>query len=117
MANRETLEVNVKNAEEFLALAQQALLEFDCAPENNVFDTLEEAENSIENRLLNFAKEDCEGSYNCGSPTYEQEFIIGYKHPTRYIGRLSVEYNRAEKQYYYVDEYEFSVEEVQNVPT
>lgn len=84
----------------------QAIEAIDAAPENNVFPDMETAEYAVEERLLGLARNDCEGSYNCGAEEYNQEFIVDGVH---YIGTLKVEYNRHDKTYYYVDESDFSV--------
>ena len=91
-----------------LAAAEGALESFDEAPENNQYDTLEDA-GELEDILLEKASKDCEGSYNCGDESYEREFIVQGKH---YLAILDVEYNRHDKTYYYVDEYEFRIEEI-----
>ena len=52
------------------------------------------------------AFEDCEGAGNCGMDKYTQEFIVGDMH---YIATLTVEYNRHDKTYYYIDETDFTV--------
>src|SRR6266404_1566441 len=43
-----------------LANAQDALSVFSCAPENNVFETIDRATDVLEDRLLGMAGEDCE---------------------------------------------------------
>ena len=98
------LEANVKAAEENLFLANKELSEFETSPENNVFESLADAESVIEDRLLARAENDCEIAGECGFDEYLQEFIVDGQH---YIGTLSVEYNRHDKRYYYVEEYKF----------
>lgn len=83
-----------------LGEAEVALSAFIALPENNVFETLEEAAGTLEERLRNEAHEDCEGAGNCGAEEYEQEFIVDGIH---YQGKLSVEYDRHDKTYYYID--------------
>lgn len=102
---RQELELALQVAKESVREAQEALDTFNGMAENNVFDTLELALVSIEDKLMRQAESDCEGSYNCGQPTYSQEFIVGN---TRYIGVLSCEYNRYDKTYYYIDGHEFT---------
>lgn len=99
------LEQAVKDARANLALAEAAVEAWDDTPENNVFASLEEAESEVEGALLDRAHKDCKGSYNCGADTYARGFIVG---GTAYIGTLTVEYNRYDKTYYYVDRYEFT---------
>lgn len=102
-----TLEINL--IKKSLASAEQALENFKSLPENNVFDSLEDAEDTLEELLSSKAREDCEGSYCCGAEEYEQEFICQGEH---YMATLSVEYNRLEKTYYYVDNTEFKVKKL-----
>lgn len=85
-------------------IAVDALRWFDSLLENNVYFDTKTAAEKIEDRLLVYANDDCEGSHNCGASSYTQEFIVGETH---YIGTLSVDYNRHDKTYYYVDGYEF----------
>lgn len=106
---REQLESNVADALAALQKAEIALIEFDSAPENNRFDSLGQAEGAIEDKLLHQARKDCEGSYKCGNDSYTQDFYVGDK---LYRGELTCEYNRHDKQYYYVEEYEFRTWEI-----
>lgn len=89
--------------------AEAALATFIASPENNVFETLEEAEEALEERLRKEAHQDCEGAGNCGAEEYEQEFIVDGIH---YQGKLSVEYDRHDKTYYYIDRARFTYEPV-----
>lgn len=79
------------------------------SPENNVFASMDDAEATLEDRLRSKAHDDCEGSYNCGMDSYEQEFIVDGKH---YLATLDCEYNRHDKTYYYLEESSFSVKEI-----
>jgi len=92
-----------------LELAKQALLVFDSSLERNTFDSLDEAEDVISDRLENMAHNDCEGSYNYGAESYEQEFIVQGKH---YLATMPFEYNRHDKTYYYIDSSEYSFVEL-----
>lgn len=107
MKTKAELTADVAIATANLERAQQALGNFDSAPENNVFESLDDAAD-LEDKLYARAAKDCEGSYNCGQTVYDQEFIVDGKH---YIATLTCEYNRHDKQYYYVEESEFSIEE------
>lgn len=108
MDERKLLVDTINAAKINLAAAEGALEAFDEAPENNQYDTLEDA-GELEDILLEKAGKDCEGSYNCGCESYEREFIVQGKH---YLAILDVEYNRHDKTYYYVEEYKFRIEEV-----
>lgn len=105
MEDRTNLLATVEMARQALTNAEDALAVFDALPANNVYGTLESAEVKVENMLLHRAHEDCEGSHNCGAPAYTQEFIVAGVH---YIGTLTVQYNRHDKTYYFIDEYEFT---------
>lgn len=109
MTAREELLARVAEAQQALAEAQKALYLFDTDPQNNVFESVERASIVLEDRLLNEANDDCEGSYNIGAEEYRQEFIVDGK---RYVAILEVEYNRYDKTYYYVDGSDFRVEEL-----
>jgi hypothetical protein len=102
---RQALVANVTDAAALLVKANADLYAFDARPNNNVFATLAEAERRIENDLSNEASEDCEGAGNCGNETYTRHFIVD---GIEYVGTLSVEYNRHDKTYYYVDGTSFS---------
>ena len=106
---REELELNVVTCRNLFTRAQRDLNEFINSIENNVFESLDAAEAEISNRLLSEAYEDCEGSYNCGNEEYTQDFIVD---GTAYRGTLKCQYNRHDKTYYYVDESDFTIEEL-----
>jgi hypothetical protein len=109
---KQELKQAVVDAKAALVHAENALAAFEADPAQNVFASLSEAENVLEDRLRDQAFQafqafqDCQGAYNCCAEVYEQEFIVDGKH---YIGRLYVEYNRHDKMYYYIDESDFEV--------
>lgn len=109
MKTKNDLILAVKEAEKALNVARNELLEWESLAENNVFDDLWYAVFKIEVRLYGLAAADCEGSYNCGQETYEQEFIVS---GVRYLGTLECEYNRHDKTYYYVEDAKFSYKEL-----
>jgi len=109
MTTREELLARVTEAQQALTEAQQALYRFDTDPQNNMFESVEQASRVLEDRLLNEAHDGCEGSYNLGADEYRQEFIVDEK---RYVAILEVEYNRHDKTYYFVDGSDFRVEEL-----
>ena len=109
MTKREQLLNDIRLAEEVLSARKAALAAFDEAPENNVFDNLQDALDTIEGKLYDLAHQDCKGSYNCGNEFYTQKFIVD---GVVYEGTLHVEYNRHDKTYYYVDETQFTYEEI-----
>ena len=102
---REQLVEAIAAQQQVLDRLNEQLAEYDSAPERHVYSSLEEAEYEIEDFLREKAAEDCEGSYNCGSDYYEQEFIVD---GLRYIGRIDVEYNRHDKTYYFIEESRYS---------
>lgn len=106
MTTREELVAALDAANAAQAAAAAAVSAFDDAPENNRFDDLDTATSEIEGKLLGIASLDCEGSYNCGKPEYRQQFYVG---ESKYEGVLTVEYNRHDKTYYFIEESEFTV--------
>ena len=109
MTTKQELELSVSNAKAALATAEAALQAFNDAPENNRFDDLQVALDTIEDDLRSQAFEDCQGAYNCGSDSYSKEFYVG---ETLYRGTAEFEYNRHDKTYYYIDGCTFTYEEV-----
>lgn len=107
--NKIELEAAVAAAKANLSTAEKDLNDFIASPLNNVFDGLDSASAELEERLRNIAHEDCEGAGNCGMEEYEQEFIVDGVH---YLGKLSVEYDRHDKTYYYIDRARFTYEPV-----
>lgn len=96
----EKIKKMVEMSEQQLAGVKGWLYEMETHPCNHWYDDLDEAEDAIEWFLRGQAKADCEGSYNFGMDEYTQEFIVG---DTLYEGKLAVEYNRHDKEYYYPD--------------
>ena len=76
---------------------------------NWVFKTHEDAESKIQNYYEDIANNACEGSYSYGCEEYEQTYQLEDS-DFIYQGVLKVEYNRHDKQYYYIDgtSYEFT---------
>lgn len=109
MTNKQDLEKAVKDARTNLESAESALAAFEASPENNRFDDLDTALGKIEDALRHEAYEDCQGAYNCGNDTYTREFYVG---DTLYRGTAEFEYNRHDKTYYYIEECNFTYEEV-----
>ncbi len=72
---------------------------------NHVYESIEKAEGFLYNQFDNEAADDCEGSGNCGCEEYTQDFIVDGKEYTA-IGKF--EYDRHDKQFYYVDSSEYS---------
>jgi len=109
MTKEETIQaltLAIKEAKYQLASAEQTLEDFNSLAWNNTFETLEDAESVLTEKLWAKASADCEGSYNCGCDEYEQEFIVQGEY---YVGTLKVEYNRHDKQYYYIDRTRFTI--------
>ena len=103
---KELLQEAVASAQANLQIAAAELQAYIDSVDNNVFDNMEHAERVLENRLLGYANEACEGSYNCGMDEYAQEFIVDGLH---YLATLTCAYNRHDGQFHYVEESEFSV--------
>ena len=102
---RDELVQAVTDAMSTLATAQDALDAFNARAENNVYESLQLALNTVEYQLQSRAYDACEGAGNCGLSEYTQLFIVD---DITYIGLLEVEYNRHDKTYYYVDGQEFT---------
>lgn len=110
MATKEWLQSNITQCKVKLAQAEHALEVFMAQPENNVFDDMDTAKNAMHTLLVGRADEDCEGSHNCGREKYTQLFMVG---DTTYEAVMTLEYNRHDKTYYYVDEItSFEVKEI-----
>lgn len=104
---KDELVLAVKNATAVLETAQIALETFVRAPENNVFLSLLEAEATLYETLRDRASDDCEGSHNCGASEYRQGFFVDGK---QWWAIATVEYNRHDKTYHYVDEFDLRIE-------
>jgi hypothetical protein len=109
MASKEELEANLKQARLAVAEAELALEAWAEKPENNVFPDMDTATYEVEEALQTMARNDCEGAHNRGAPSYSRRFMVDGK---TYEGTLTVEYNRHDKTYYYVDESEFTFKEI-----
>jgi len=94
--------IQLREAEDNLSVAE-------ALPENNIFESIEEAEGKLYNKLRDKAHNDCEGAHNCGAREYIQLF---YVNKTLYKAVATVEYNRHDKTYYYVENFDFKIEEV-----
>lgn len=79
---------------------------------NHVYNHFWEAEYTIFNYFENIARESCEGSYCYGESEYTQEFVVDGVH---YLATVTFEYNRYDKQYYYIDGSNYSYKEIKNV--
>lgn len=109
MITKIELESAVKEAQLALNAANDALRDFTLSAENNVYATLDEAESAAEDILRDMAFADCEGAGNCGLDTYTMHVMVDGK---KYLATLTVEYNRHDKTYYYIDESEITLTEV-----
>lgn len=110
MTTKQELEAAVIAAQKTLDDASSALAAFNALPENHVYETLDDAEYEVENYLEKKAFKACEGAGNCGLDEYTQEFIVD---GVKYIGTLTIEYNRHDKTYYYIDSAQFSYKAVE----
>lgn len=110
MTTKQQLESNIQLCKTELAAAEQALVDFMELPENNIFDDMDTAESILYEILRGRARQDCEGSYCCGNKEYSQKFMVGEK---TYEATMTLEYNRHDKTYYYIDEItSFEVKEI-----
>lgn len=86
-----------------------------CGTIEGHYDTLQDAEWQIEDMHRTEAAEACEGSYCMGCDSYDA--IVYITSESKYYKiTTEFEYNRHDKQYYYVDESDTSSEEVQPTP-
>lgn len=99
----------VKTAKAAHDAAVKALSDFENDPTQHVYASLDEAEGYLEETLRDRAHADCEGSYNCGDDEYRQGFYVD---GVEYVAIASVEYNRHDKTYYYVDGFDLKIEKV-----
>lgn len=77
-------------------------LDIICGTLEDVFDTLDEAISEINDRHHEEASEACEGSHCMGLDSYES--VVYIKSEAKYYElQTEFEYNRHDKQYYYVD--------------
>ena len=104
------LQQNIVDKAKELELAKQQLFTYEDSPERNVYESLEDAEYSISEKLEAYASEACEGSYKRGNWKYFQEFSVLDK---KYLATMTFEYNRHDKQYYYIDGFEYSYKEIE----
>lgn len=101
----ERLKERVLEAQRTLSRLTDELVYMQSDIQNNVYESLDEAEDVLMSQFENEAYEDCEGSGNCGAEEYTQDFIVDGKEYTA-IGNFS--YDRHDKQYYYIDECSYS---------
>lgn len=106
---RESFLLEVKLAELLVVKAKNNLATFDALAENNLYETYEFAQFQMRHILYERAFEDCEGAGNCGLDEYRQEFLVD---GVKYVAIMTVEYNRHNKTYYYIDGTEFRIESV-----
>ncbi len=77
--------------------------------EHNTFATREDADLKVRRLLYERAEIDCGSSYCCGEDEYIQEFMVGTQ---KYQATMTVEYNRIEKRYYYIDSSKYTSKEI-----
>lgn len=79
------------------------------APENNVYESVDDARDTLEERFREEAGEAC-GSYEYGADKYWQQFSVDGK---QYIFTMEVEYGRYDKQWYFVEDTRVEIEEIE----
>lgn len=109
MKSKEELQAQVSEATKALADAQAELEAFESLAENHVYKDMEEAQGYLEEILRDRAYEDCQGAHNCGDEEYRQEFIVD---GVKWLAILSVEYNRHDKTYYYIESADLRIEPI-----
>ena len=99
MTEHEDLKLDVNLARQALAQAEAALVEYEQRAEHFNYATLDDAE-GLRDILRRRAQADCEMAGESGMEQYEQQcYIDGVLHKAV----LTVEYNRHDRTYYYVD--------------
>lgn len=88
---------------------QTKLDNLDDAIENNTFDSIETAENRISDRLYDRAWDHCRERGRHGADKYTQLFMVN---GVKYLCTFFVEWNRYDKQYYYVESSTFTYKPV-----
>lgn len=111
-ATRASLTAAIKEAEAEVQARKYALAAFNVLATNNVFPTLREAAKVLERALTEEAAEACEGSGNFGMDQYTRACTVDC---VEYLACLDVEYNRHDKQYYYVETAHFSIKPMAEV--
>lgn len=94
----------IRKAEDAVVAAKAALVDYDSSIENNTYLTLTEAEYQITDRYRDIAHSEC-GSYMMGAESYTQKFMVDGE---LYEAMICFEYNRHDKEWYYVDGTEYS---------
>lgn len=79
------------------------------APENNIYESVQDARDTLEERFRDEAGEAC-GSYESGADKYTQEFTVDGR---LYLFTLNVEYGRHDKQWYFIEYTKVTVEEIE----
>lgn len=98
--NVEAIKANLELAKKLVESLEGMLETLEADPSMHVFEYYDDAISTMEEMLIEKAREDCEGSYNCGDEIYTQQF---YVKDYLYEAKLEVEYNRHDKTYYYID--------------
>ena len=92
--NREEIQNNIGRLNSELAVWCGHMTKFENDPLNNVFDTLDEAEQTIQDELYSLSSSADEESYSCGMDEYSKQFYVG---KVLYTGTSTFEYNRHHK--------------------
>lgn len=101
----EQLRRDVTNARYALNNCVEALSQAMQDITNHIYENFDEAEYALMGIFESEAHDDCEGSGNCGADTYCQDFIVD---GVEYKGMGDFEYNRLDKQFYFVEDSEYS---------
>lgn len=105
------LEQAIEDLQESINELQRDLVYQKSLIENNVYEgDLEQVLWYVEEQLANEASEACEGAGNCGLEEYTQQFICN---GIPYEAKMTFEYNRHDKTYYYIEESHFSYKQIE----
>jgi hypothetical protein len=103
----DSLRYQLDDAEKSIAMLRATIQDMKNALCMHCYESHDAAEAAIYAKLESEAHNDCEGSYNCGAECYFQEYTVSGS-PDIYVAKLSVEYNRHDKTYYFIEDTEYS---------
>lgn len=110
---KDDMKAKIAIKQEEIAALEKCIEDFDSAIERNQYESHQIAEDFITERYSGIASEACEGSYCYGDEKYTQLYQIDGD--TRiFEATVSFEYNRHDKQYYYVDGQDYSYKELES---
>ena len=95
-------EEKIKEADKLIGQLKKELADYVADVNNNVFASLEEAEEELFNRYKDISARAC-GDGVCGKSRYTQDFTVN---GVVYTVTFGVEYDRFDKRFYVVDSFD-----------